>query len=74
MSYPLSRSPHLSQQLLPLSFSWVKTFEVGWLDSRGRRVNWGVRLEGASAPRSAPTAAQPTPRTPGLPALRMPAE
>ena len=41
MSYPLSRSPHLSQQLLPLSFSWVKTFEVGWLDSRGREGKLG---------------------------------
>ena len=75
MSYPLSRSPHLSQLLLPLSFSWVKTFEVVWLYSRRReKVNWGARLGGASAPRSATTAAQSTPRARGLPALRMPAE
>ena len=27
--------------LLPLSFSWVKTFEVGWLDSPGREGKLG---------------------------------
>lgn len=41
MSYPFFRSPHLSEQLLPLSFSWVKTFEVGCLDSSRRRGKLG---------------------------------
>lgn len=45
MSYPLPRSPHLSQQLLPVSFSWVKTFEVGWLDISGREGKLELGLE-----------------------------
>lgn len=45
MSYPLPRSPHLSQQLLPVSFSRVKTFEVGWLDISGREGKLELGLE-----------------------------
>lgn len=56
MSYPLPRSPHLSRQLLPVSFSWVKTFEVGCEAAAAERGNRGSG-GGASAPRPAPAAA-----------------
>lgn len=74
MSYPLSRSPHLSQPLLSLSFSWVKTFEVDWLDSGGRegklgRAGWR-RFRTSVSAHCSPT----HPRARELPAMRMPAE
>lgn len=36
MSYPSSRSPHLSGRLLPRSLSWVQTFEVDGRGEEGR--------------------------------------